>query len=73
MNYYEFQSAVLRLSFEVGVNEEGKPIYQSKSYRNLKAQQPAGNIAAVANAIGSLSSFPLASIVKTETDEVMTN
>lgn len=73
MNTFEFQSAVLRLSYEVGLKTNGEPLYKSKSYRNLKTLQSAAAIALVADAIASLTSYPLAVISKIETDNVITN
>ena len=73
MNSYIFQHAVLRLTYEVGIDNNGKPQTKSKSYRNLKAGQSAEKIAAVASALAGLSIYPLATIDKTETNEVVVN
>ena len=73
MNSYIFQHAVLRLTYEVGADSNGKPQTKSKSYRNLKAGQSAEKIGAVASALASLSIYPLATISKIETNEVLAN
>lgn len=72
MNNFEFIDAVLRLSFEVGVTADGKAIVKTKSYQNVKAQQTATALMAVANAIASLTNYPLSSVTKTEANEVVT-
>lgn len=72
MNNFEFVEAVLRLSFEVGIAADGKPMISTKSYRNVKAQQSAAALMAVANAIASLTNYQLATVTKSEVNEIVT-
>lgn len=61
-----FLGATLRLKFLAGQNEQNEPIFVSKTYRNLNNSHTPANLLAVANAIASLSSQPLDSVVKQE-------
>lgn len=65
-----FLGATLRLKFLAGQNEQNEPIFVSKTYRNLNNTHTPVNLLAVANAIASLSSQPLDSVVKQETTDL---
>lgn len=71
MNNYEFVEAVLQLSYEVDMKEDGRPVYKTKVYRPLKSQVSATAVAAVATSIASLTTYPLAAISTTHTNDVV--
>lgn len=73
MNTFEFQNAVLRLTYEVGVDANGKAKFVSKNYRNTRPELTANQISAVANALASLTIYPLTTIAKVQTEEIVTN
>ncbi|WP_332645448.1 DUF1659 domain-containing protein [Lysinibacillus sp. 54212] len=70
MAAYQFQSASLVLSFDAGVNEENKPIVKKATYRNVKEQASATELAAVATALGSLSELTLIDVEKTQKETI---
>ena len=63
-------SATLRLKYLVGHNEKNEPMFAIKLYRNLNGSHSTTALVTVANAIATLSSQPLDSIVKQETTEL---
>ena len=71
MNNYQFVEAVLQVAYEVDMKEDGRPVYKTKVYRPIKSQVSASAVAAVATAIASLTDYPLASISKLETNDVV--
>lgn len=70
MATYQFQSASLILSFDAGVNEKNDTIVKTATYRNVKENASATQLAAVASALGSLSSFTLMDVEKSQKDSV---
>ncbi|MEK9198360.1 DUF1659 domain-containing protein [Ureibacillus sp. FSL E2-3493] len=70
MAAYNFENATLKLSFETGVDEQGKPIITSKTYRNVRANVEASQIAAVVQVLASLSNYTLQKAQKIETESV---
>ncbi|WP_341302522.1 DUF1659 domain-containing protein [Lysinibacillus sp. FSL H8-0500] len=67
MTNISFVNATLRLTYTIGYDEQNEPLFATKSYRNLNSTHSTADLVAVANAMASLSSQPLASIVKQET------
>lgn len=65
-----FESATLKLSYETGVDELGKPVITSKSYRNVRQNLEAAQLASVVQAISGLSSFPLHDAQQNETQSI---
>lgn len=72
MNNFEFLEALLKLTYETGVTAEGKTIFKSKTYRNVKHLATAASFSAVAQAIATLASYPLVAVHKNETSELVT-
>ncbi|HWL25892.1 MAG TPA: DUF1659 domain-containing protein [Ureibacillus sp.] len=68
MAVYNFEEATLKLLFETGLDEFGKPVITSKTYRNVRNDVEVEKIATVAQAIASLSKYQLnqAKISQTE-------
>lgn len=72
MAQFRFENASLKLFYETGVDEQGKPILASKTYQNIRESVSANQLQAVVNAFGSLSHYPVyqAKVVKTDTIEL---
>lgn len=65
----DFKQAVGRIIFETGVDDHGKPIRKTKTYRNLAAQAEASSIYEALEALSGLSAFPVVEVehIVTET------
>lgn len=60
----------LRLNFDVGMNEKGEPIFKSKTIGNVKRAATADELYQFAQAIATLSSDPLSTIVRTDSSDI---
>lgn len=67
----EYKHAVLKLVFEGEVNEDGKMITKSKSYRNVRANATADQLDTVAKTLSSFSDSPYIGAEKIETMQVV--
>ncbi|WP_277585188.1 DUF1659 domain-containing protein [Psychrobacillus antarcticus] len=67
----EYKHAVLRLIFEGEVTEDGKMITKSKSYRNVRANVTADQLASFAATISSFSERSYIGAEKLETMQVI--
>lgn len=67
-----FDSATLKLVFQAGIDENGDPIINSKTYRNLRSNLTAERLAGVVQALMTLSNNPVlyASTSRTEKIEL---
>ena len=65
-----FENALLKFVFQTGVNEEGKAILTTKNFQNVRPNVEADQLAQVVQAITQLSSYPLSSAVKIETENI---
>lgn len=65
-----FENATLKLVFQTGVNEDGKAIFTTKNFQNVRSNLEASQIAQVVEAITKLSSAPLNSAAKIETESL---
>ncbi|MBM7609937.1 hypothetical protein JOD29_003213 [Lysinibacillus composti] len=70
MATFNFQNATLKISYETGVDEAGKPVFTSKTYNNVRENVTPTQVAAVIQGIASLSNYPLSAALKTETEEI---
>ena len=61
----------LRLIFETGIGEGGKPIYKTKSYPNIVEGATPDGLTQVADALASLSNDPLSYIQQSELHEIL--
>lgn len=61
----------LRLIFETGLNEKGEPIYKAKTFNNVKKEATVEHLYQVALAISSLCSYPLASVERNNSFDVI--
>ena len=60
----------LRLTFETGMNHKGEPVYKTKTFANVKKDATAEELYQFAHAIGQLSHYPLATIVKNDSFDI---
>ncbi|WP_046174220.1 DUF1659 domain-containing protein [Domibacillus indicus] len=60
----------LRLVFDNGVDENGKQVFKTKSYSNVKPSATPDQFSAAAAAISTLSSMPLASVERNDTSTI---
>nr|WP_106779039.1 DUF1659 domain-containing protein [Lysinibacillus timonensis] len=70
MAVYNFEEASLKLYFETGLDEFGKPVLTSKTYRNVRDNALVEQVATVAQSIASLSKYPLNEAKKSETETI---
>ena len=61
----------LRLSFEIGLNDKGEPIFKSKTFGNVKKTATADQLHQVAQAIASLSKDPLSTVVRNDSFDIV--
>ncbi|MBT2686610.1 DUF1659 domain-containing protein [Bacillus sp. ISL-47] len=61
----------LRLVFETGLDEKGKPIHKSKTYSSLKQSASPDQLYTVGQAVASLSNYPLAAINKNDSFDIV--
>ncbi|GMB08671.1 DUF1659 domain-containing protein [Thermolongibacillus altinsuensis] len=60
------QRSQLRLVFESGMTEDGKPLYKNKNYSNIKPTATESSLFSVAQALASLQSASLAHVQRTD-------
>jgi hypothetical protein len=60
------QQSQLRLVFEVGTDEAGKPVYRRKNFSNIKVTATPEQLLAVSQALASLQAYPLAQIERSD-------
>ncbi|QCR32623.1 DUF1659 domain-containing protein [Lysinibacillus sp. SGAir0095] len=70
MASFNFDNATLRLSYVTGVDESGKAIVTSKTYRNVRDNVEASQVLDVAQALASLSNYELSLTKKILTETV---
>ncbi len=61
----------LRLTYEIGIGEGGKPIVKSKTYGGVVETATADQLFQVGQALASLSNDPLVMVEKNDLYEVM--
>ncbi|PWW32119.1 uncharacterized protein DUF1659 [Cytobacillus oceanisediminis] len=61
----------LRLVFETGLDEQGKPIHKSKTYSSLKQSATPDQLYAVGQAVASLSTYPLAALNRNDSFDIV--
>ena len=70
MSAYNFEEASLKILFETGMDKYGKPQVTTKTYRNVRNDIPADQIAVVAQVIASLSKYSLHEAKRSETEAI---
>jgi len=66
----EFKQAIVRLTFEAGMTQDGKVIKKAKSYRNVNAGTTADQLLNVTGILSGFSSRPLLAAEKIETGNI---
>ena len=61
----------LRVVFQTGLTEEGKPIYKTKSYANVVEDVTPDQLQQVGEALASLSTYPMGGIQQSLLHEVL--
>jgi hypothetical protein len=61
----------LRVIFETGLSDEGKPIYKAKSYSNVAEGVTPDQLQKVGVALASLTTYPLGGIQQSILHEVI--
>lgn len=70
MAVYNFEGATLKILFETGLDEYGKPLVTTKTYRNIRNDVEVDKIATVVQALASLSKYQLHQAKKSETEAI---
>ncbi|WP_338452919.1 DUF1659 domain-containing protein [Niallia oryzisoli] len=65
------KSMKLRLTYETGIDEGGKPIFKTKTYSGVVESATADQFYQIGQALASLSIHPLATVEKNGMYEVM--
>lgn len=66
-NLYETK---LRMTFETGMDEKGKPIYKAKTLNNIKKEATTDQLFQVAQAFSALSNDSLFKIDRNDTTDI---
>ncbi|WML54859.1 DUF1659 domain-containing protein [Neobacillus sp. PS3-12] len=66
-NLYETK---LRMTFETGMDEKGKPIYKAKTLNNIKKEATTDQLFQVAQALSALSNDSLFKIDRNDTTDI---
>ena len=61
----------LRVIFETGLTEEGKPIFKTRSYSNLAEDVTPEQLQQVGEALASLSTYPMGGIQQSLLHEIL--
>ena len=61
----------LRVVFQIGDTDEGKPIYKTKSYSNVAEDVTPDQLQQVGEALASLSTYPMGGIQQSLLHEVL--
>jgi hypothetical protein len=61
----------LRLVFEAGVNEQGKPVYKNKTYSNVQMTATTDQLFQAATALAALSSDTFYTIERNDRSDIM--
>lgn len=64
-------SSRLSLIFEVGTDEHGEAIFQTKSFNNVKDSASNEQLLAIANAISSLQQYSLSRVERTNVHSLL--
>jgi hypothetical protein len=66
-NLYETK---LRMTFETGMDEKGKPIYKAKTLNNIKKEATTDQLFQVAQALSALTNDSLFKIDRNDTTDI---
>lgn len=60
----------LRLVFEVGISEQGDPIFRGKNYSNLKKEATPDQVHQAALALSQLCAYPLTGVERNDSSDI---
>jgi hypothetical protein len=63
----------LKLSFQVGMDDEGKPIMKAKTFSNVKREATVDQLWQAAEAIFSLSADQLSNVERIDSSDLLAN
>lgn len=66
----DFKEAVVRLTYDAGLTQDGKMIKKAKTYRNVKQTATADQLSELTGILSSFSSFPIIAAEKIETGNI---
>lgn len=66
-------SSKLKLSFQVGMDDEGKPIMKAKTFNNVKREATVDQLWQAAEAIFSLSADQLSNVERIDSSDLLAN
>ncbi|CAM3924206.1 DUF1659 domain-containing protein [Mesobacillus zeae] len=61
----------IRLTFDAGMDGEGKTIYKGKTYSNVSKDATANQVQQAALALGGLSAYSLSSVERNDSSEII--
>lgn len=61
----------LKLYFEIGMDDKGEPVYQTKTYSNIKKESTPDKLAEVAQVLGGLCEHPLLGVEKLDNFDIV--
>jgi hypothetical protein len=61
----------LRLVFETGIDEQGHPVYKTKTFNNVKKEATTDQLFQAAQALSALSNDPLNTIERNDSTDIM--
>lgn len=70
MAIQEIKSSQLRLVLNVGVDDEGNPIFRNKNFNNVKPSATADNLYAVATSLAAVQEHSLYEVVRNDSSTV---
>jgi len=65
------QSSKLRLVFESGMDDKGKPVLKAKTFSNVKKEATTDQLFQAATAIAALCTDPLNKVERADSSEVL--
>ena len=70
MAIVDFTGAVVRLTYDVGMTQDGKVIKKASSYRNIDESATAEQLMEVTSTLSSFSSYPISAAEKIATGNI---
>lgn len=65
------KASSLRLVFDDGMNEQGKPVYKTKTFSNIRLDATPDQLSQTANALGALSEKPLVRVERNDQLDIL--
>lgn len=65
-----FENATLKIVYETGIDEYGDVVYSSRSYKNVRSNVTAEQLAVVVQAFIQLSNYPVVHATLSTTEKI---